>query len=205
LGHGTDRHCRRLRHAGKIRRMPQILNVELVKLDSIKLDPNNARRHGTVDIAAIAESLAKFGQRTPIVVDSDGVILKGNGTYLAAKRLGWSEINVARTELSGNEAKAYAIADNRTAELSEWDDAALIAQMKELEDSLRFATGFGDGELERIAKELEKESEANADALPMPDFQPTSQDGQGKLDVLDPKMIECPHCKQEFDLRSVKQ
>jgi ParB-like chromosome segregation protein Spo0J len=49
-------------------------------------------------------------------------VLAGNGTLTAAQELGWTKIEITRTELSGVEATAFAIADNRTAELAEWDD-----------------------------------------------------------------------------------
>jgi len=56
-------------------------------------------------------------------VDAKGIVLAGNGTLTAAKELGWTEIQIVRTELAGVEATAFAIADNRTAELAEWEDS----------------------------------------------------------------------------------
>lgn len=106
--------------------------TETIKLASLALDPRNARKHDKKNIAAIKGSLKAFGQQKPIVVDGDGIIIAGNGTYVAAKELGWDEIAIYRTELKGDEAKAYALADNRSGELAEWDDAILDETLKEL-------------------------------------------------------------------------
>jgi ParB-like chromosome segregation protein Spo0J len=82
---------------------------------------------------AIKASLRKFGQQKPIVVDAKGIVLAGNGTLTAAKELGWTEIEITRTTLQGAEATAFAIADNRTAELAEWEDS-LNDVLKSLQD-----------------------------------------------------------------------
>ena len=97
------------------------MKTERVPIDSVSLDPANVRRHGERNLATIKASLSRFGQQKPIVVDGDGIVRAGNGTWTAAKALGWKEITVVRTTLKGAEATAYAIADNRTGELAEWD------------------------------------------------------------------------------------
>lgn len=109
------------------------MQIKQVPLDSISQDPANVRKHNERNIDAIVASLRAFGQQTPIVVDARGVILKGNGTYEAARKLGWENIGVVFTELSGSSATAYAIADNRTSELGEWDLPALGKQLESLE------------------------------------------------------------------------
>jgi len=85
------------------------------------------------------------------VVDGDGVIVAGNGTFAAAKAMGWKTIDVVRTKLRGAEARAYAISDNRTAELAEWDAAELTKQLEEL--STRRDLGGGPGVLRRGGRE----------------------------------------------------
>src|SRR6516165_4623752 len=82
------------------------LTVEHVPLASVRLDPHNVRAHPPVNIAAIKGSLARFGQQTPIVIDSHGVCRKGNGTVMAAVALGWTSIAVIRTDLADPEAAA---------------------------------------------------------------------------------------------------
>lgn len=97
-----------------------MLKVERVGIGSVSPDPANLRRHPEKNLAAIKASLRRFGQQKPIVVDEGGVVRAGNGTLAAAIELGWSEIDIVRSSLSGIDAVAYAIADNRTAELAEW-------------------------------------------------------------------------------------
>jgi hypothetical protein len=97
-------------------------------------DPSNARTHNKANIAAIKGSLAKFGQQKPIVVTKDNIVIAGNGTLEAARELGWKELGVIYTNLSGPEAIAYALADNRTGELASWDNGILGHQLQSLWD-----------------------------------------------------------------------
>lgn len=99
------------------------MNIETIALADLSLDPSNVRKHGRKNLDAIKASLRKFGQQKPIVVDAKGIVLAGNGTLTAAKELGWTEIDIVRTQLEGVEAIMFAIADNRTAELAEWEDS----------------------------------------------------------------------------------
>jgi len=98
------------------------MQIERLSVADLSLDPSNVRKHSRRNLDAIKASLRKFGQQKPIVVDAKGIVLAGNGTLTAAKELGWTDIDIIRTELAGVEATAFAIADNRTAELAEWDD-----------------------------------------------------------------------------------
>jgi site-specific DNA-methyltransferase (adenine-specific) len=111
------------------------LRIETVNINSLTPDPANARKHDGRNLKAIASSLEKFGQRKPIVVTPDSIVVAGNGTVEAAKSLGWTEIAVARTPVgwTWDQIKAFALADNRTAELAEWDDKVLADQLLELD------------------------------------------------------------------------
>lgn len=111
------------------------LEIENVQIDSLTFDPTNARKHDAKNLDAIAGSLKLFGQRKPIVVTPDNVVVAGNGTLQAAKNLGWTEITIARTPRgwTWEQIKAFALADNRTAELAEWDSAVLADQLLELD------------------------------------------------------------------------
>jgi DNA modification methylase len=125
------------------------------------LDPENARKHSKKNLDAIKASLTKFGQRKPIVINNKGVILAGNGTVEAAKDLGWDHIEVAIVPADWDEAtaRAYALADNRTAELAEWDENVLAKQLLELIDE--------DFDIEAIGFELpEPEIQLEPDDAP---------------------------------------
>lgn len=105
-----------------------------VPIDRLMHDPSNARTHNKANIAAIKGSLAKFGQQKPIVVTKDNIVIAGNGTLQAARELGWKEIGVVYTKLSGPEAMAYGLADNRTTDMSDWDEGMLGQQLQSLYD-----------------------------------------------------------------------
>jgi site-specific DNA-methyltransferase (adenine-specific) len=111
------------------------LRIETVNVNSLTPDPSNARKHDGKNLQAIAHSLEKFGQRKPICVTPDSIVVAGNGTLEAAKSLGWTEIVIARTPVgwSWEQIRAFALADNRTAELAEWDDKVLADQLLELD------------------------------------------------------------------------
>lgn len=101
------------------------MQVEVVALESLHLDPNNARRHDERSISALVASLQKFGQVLPILATSDNVVVAGNGVLLALRRMGKENIRVVRTEMAGPDRDLLALTINRTAELSSWDDSAL--------------------------------------------------------------------------------
>jgi ParB family chromosome partitioning protein len=113
------------------------LQTETLKIASLTPDPTNARKHDKRNLDAIKASLKLFGQRKPIVVTGANLIVAGNGTVEAAKELGWSEIDVVRIpkDWDAEQVKAYALADNRTAELAEWDTQVLTDQLLELDAS----------------------------------------------------------------------
>ena len=117
-------------------------------------DPSNARMHTVRNLDTIKASLSQFGQRTPIVVQKDGMIIrKGNGTVAAAKSLGWSHIAAVVLDDDNTTATAYAIADNRTSELADWDEQVLSDLLTGLEDDgwdLDGDLGFSDQELKDL-------------------------------------------------------
>ena len=129
------------------------MQVERVMIDELDCDPANVRAHDSKNLDAIKSSLRRFGQQKPIVVNEKGIVIAGNGTLTAARALGWDSINIVKTVLEGSEATAYAIADNRTGELAEWDKGALAKQLSALQiedEALVEAAGFSDEEITKI-------------------------------------------------------
>jgi hypothetical protein len=105
-----------------------------VPIDSIFEDPANANTHGARSIRAIMGSLNRYGQRTPLVVNTGGnIVAKGNGTLEAARRLGWEQIAVVFVEDDPLTHTGYSIADNRTSEFSQWDETALMKLLDQIE------------------------------------------------------------------------
>lgn len=155
------------------------LRVERVPLSSIHPDPANVRLHDERGLEAIKGSLARFSQQKPIVVDRGGVIRAGNGTYAAAKALGWETILVVVTDLEGLEATAYAIADNRTSDLSAFDMPSLGALLEELQAEDAFeGIGYDSAEIDEILDSLAGDTtELEQDVVPdLPDEANTQRD-----------------------------
>ena len=113
------------------------MKIETLQIKDLTPDPANARQHDEKNLKAIQGSLKNFGQRKPIVLSEGGVIVAGNGTVEAAKRLGWLEIQAVRVpgDWTPEQTKAFALADNRTAELATWSPEVLASQLLELEEA----------------------------------------------------------------------
>lgn len=141
----------------------QPLAVPIEQLRTLKGNP----RRGDVD--AVARSLGAFGQRKPIVARSDtGEVIAGNHTFMAAQRLGWTEIAVVWVEDDDTTAKAFALADNRTSELGGYDNDALAAMISDVlaEDAdLLAAASFTPDDLADL---LADTTEAESSELPAP-------------------------------------
>ena len=124
------------------------MQLEHVALDTLHEDPLNVRRHNPRNLAAIRGSLERFGQRRPVVAHRDGTVIAGNGLVAAARELGWSHVDVHYSDdLQGEEARAFAIADNRSGELSFFDEAQLAEQLAAMSPDLVKLIGFDAGEL----------------------------------------------------------
>lgn len=149
-----------------------------VAIENIELLPGNPRKG---DIEAVARSYKTFGQRKPIVVKKTGenehgqtgIVIAGNHQLQAAKRLGWDKIAAIFVDDDEDTAKAYALADNRTAELGGYDPAALEKLVEELRESnpdLLGATGWTDDDLAEIigGSLTDKKTQANDKVPPMP-------------------------------------
>ncbi len=138
------------------------MNVLTVPIDDLTPDPANARRHGDRSVAAVKNSLRRFGQQKPIIVDSAHTVRAGNGTLAAARALGWKQVQVVVSDLSEADLRAYAIADNRTADLSEFDAAVLAGY---LADDELGDVGFTEAE---IRQAIEKADGAERPVKPKP-------------------------------------
>lgn len=98
------------------------LKIEMLPADALQEYEGNARQHGETDIKAIKASIEKFGFNDPIGIWKNNIIVEGHGRLMAAKALGMTEVPCIRLDhLTDEERRAYALAHNRTAELSAWD------------------------------------------------------------------------------------
>ena len=149
------------------------MELETVAIESLTLDPNNARKHSKKNLDTITASLVRFGQRKPLVVHR-GVVLAGNGTLEAARSIGWTDIEVTYVpdDWDNDTAKAYALADNRSSELAEWDDKILSTQLLDLDDM-----GWNIEALGFEPLPLRDLDESKEDEIPEPPVEPKTKLG----------------------------
>jgi ParB-like chromosome segregation protein Spo0J len=110
--------------------------------------PDNPRRG---DVQAVARSYATFGQRKPIVARREGeggIVIAGNHQLAAAEELGWDEIAVVWVDDDDITAKAFALADNRTADALATDPTWTLPPHVDLIDQLLVRVAAG--ELRRL-------------------------------------------------------
>jgi len=108
-------------------------SVSIDPIDTVKPYEKNPRQITPDAISKVAKSIKQYGFRSPIVVDTDRIILAGHTRLQAAQKLGMKKIPVHVAEgLSENEKKSYRLADNRSAEESRWDFPMLTDELTDL-------------------------------------------------------------------------
>lgn len=133
------------------------LRKHAVPVKSLHLDPANANTHPEKNMQAIIASLREFGQRQVIIArKGTNTVIAGNGRLMAAHALGWEEIACVFVEDDDITAMRYAIADNRTSELSEWDGEVLSQLLTTIQDDFGSleGTGFDTGDLDELLSDL---------------------------------------------------
>lgn len=107
--------------------------VVMSGVDTLRPRSGNPRKHGKKQIRAIESSIRRFGFLNPILVEDDGRIVCGHARWEAARKLGMREVpTLCITHLSADELKAYALADNKIAERSSWDNELLAVEFRHL-------------------------------------------------------------------------
>jgi DNA modification methylase len=155
------------------------MHVEMRSITSIRPYDHNPR-HNDPAVDAVAASIQAFGFRQPIVVDEHDVIIVGHTRYKAALKLGLKMVPVhVAAGLTPAQAKAYRIADNQTATLSQWDDDKLVQELAQLRD-MDFdlgLTGFSSEDLMHLLEPATTEGLTDPDAIPEPPDEPITQPG----------------------------
>lgn len=156
-------------------------------ISSLKFDHKNARKRTDTSARLIQESLQRYGAARSIVIDEDNRILAGNGTIEGAKALGLTKLKVIdaagdeiiavrRSGLSEDDKVGLALADNRAAELSDWD-AEMLRQLSEEHD---ISAWFNDDDLNELLEAVEKlpvEGLTDPDDVPEPPVEPITKPG----------------------------
>jgi len=162
------------------------MKIEQIPVDRLIPYARNSRTHSDEQVAQIASSIREFGFTNPVLIDGNDGIIAGHGRVLGARKLGMDAVPCIRlAHLSETQKRAYIIADNKLALNAGWDDELLRLELEELnvEEFKMELLGFDANEL-NLAMGLGV------------DFQPGTEDDQGKLDELAP--IICPSCGHEF-------
>ena len=167
------------------------LKIEDREIESLIPYVRNARVHSNKQVSQIAESIKEFGFNDPVAVDSDCGIIEGHGRILAAKELGIEVIPVIElSHLSNIQKRAYILAHNKLTENAGWDVEVLEIEMVSLVAAgAEGLTGFCKGDIE--------------DLIQGSNFEPGTEDEQGKLDEFDAKLVICPYCGKECDLNEI--
>ncbi len=164
---------------------------------SLVMDPANTRLHGEKNMEAIKGSLRTFGQVKAVVVRKEtGVVVCGNGTLAAARALEWEWIAANILPMTDATATALAIADNRTAELAEWDTEAL--------DSLLATLNVDNPDLQAMLDDLKADKgilvdgQCDPDQVPEPPDEPITQPGD--LWILGNHRLLCGNSSKPADV-----
>lgn len=166
---------RRRKLKSQIRRAK--LKIVYRSLSDLKPSPLNARKHSEKQISILARAIEEFGFTSPILIDCNGEIIAGHGRLEAASRCGLDSVPTVLIEhLSPAQIRALRLADNRLAELSEWDDERLRIELTdlsvlELEDALEFdldVIGFETPELDIILRD-QSTAEEDREDVELPD------------------------------------
>ena len=148
------------------------LKIEYMALDKLKPYEKNARKHQKADLSTIKASISEFGMSDPIGVwGKDNIIVEGHGRYLACKELGIEEVPVMHLDhLTDEQRRAYALAHNKTAEMSEWDFGLLGDELADILDIDMSDFGFD------LSDDEEEETEIIEDEVPQ-EVEPVAKQG----------------------------
>lgn len=137
------------------------LKIEYLDIKDLKPYDRNARKHQDVDVAAIMNSIKEFGFSDPIGVwGADNEIVEGHGRLEAAKKLKMDKVPVIHLDhLTDEQRRAYALAHNKTAELSSWLDDVLSDELDNIFDIDMTEFGF-DLDLDDVLEPTIEEDEA---------------------------------------------
>ena len=155
------------------------MRVELRSVNDIKPYANNPR-HNDHAVAAVAASIQAFGFRQPLVVDEQGMLVVGDTRLKAAKQLGLAVVPVhVAVGLTPAQCKAYRIADNKSAELADWNNDLLVQELADLQkmDFDVDLLGFSAEELNRLLDVEGGPGLSDPDDVPAPPDQAITQPG----------------------------
>lgn len=176
------------------------LDLNWVPRDQLFCSPANPRVNDQA-VPHVAASLRRFGWRQPIVAKRSGEVIAGNTRLKAAGELGMDHVPVVWFEGNDIEATAYAIADNRTGEFAEWDQAGLASLLAELrEEDALMGVGFDEAEIDDLLAELGQSERADVEDPGAQEPPDTPVTKEGNLWLLGEHRLLCGDSTRREDL-----
>jgi len=118
------------------------VKIEEIRIDEISNHERNPKQHPDKQIRLLEESIKRFGWTNPVILSADNIILAGHARVKAAIELGQDTIPCIRTKLSGAEADAYLLTDNRLSDIAPYDRDILAELLSDIPSDLAEITGF---------------------------------------------------------------
>lgn len=178
------------------------MNIVELKVGDIYEYQNNPRVNDTA-VNAVAESIKQFGFKVPIVVDGKNTIVAGHTRYKAAHQLGLLTVPcIVADDLTPEQIKAFRLADNKTAEIANWDSEKLLDEMKELLNTEFDMSLFG-FDMNSFNFELESETELIQDIPPDVDTEGEPKTKTGDVYVLGNHRLICGDCTKAETISSL--
>lgn len=162
------------------------MKIITIPIENITPYENNAKVHTETQIKQIKNSIEQFGMNDPIAIWGDeNIIVEGHGRLEALKQLGYEEVDCIRLDhLTDEERRAYTLAHNKLTMNTDFD----FAKLQE--------------ELENISSiDMEELGFIEVDDINIDDF---FEDKEPVEKEKEPKMVQCPHCGEKFDLNEVE-
>lgn len=172
------------------------MQIEEVKISDISNHQKNPKVHPDKQIRLIEKSMKRFGWTNPVLLSADGIILAGHARVKAAIEQGMDTVPCIRTKLSGKEADAYLLADNRLSDIAPYNKDILAELLGELPDELAELTGFDTDQIDSLINGTDVAEAEKYISDKVPDFKPISEDDVPRLD--EKKKVCCPECGHEF-------
>ena len=126
------------------------MQIEEVRIDEISNHPTNPKIHPDTQIKLLQKSIKRFGWTNPVILSADNTILAGHARVKAAIAAGNDTVPCIRTKLTGKEADAYLLADNRLSDIAPYDRDILAELLSDLPDDLAELTGFDSVQVEAL-------------------------------------------------------
>lgn len=168
----------------------------MVPIEQVKPYPGNPRRIPDAAVDRVRESIETYGYVQPVVVDTAGVIVVGHTRYRALREMGVEQIECLVVDLPEDKAREYRLVDNRTGEMTTWDHAALLLELREFEAPL-LQTWFADlaDEVAAVGAAVQDVTDADLDRAQR-DLAAAEAPGL----VL--SRVACPACAHVFQVRT---